>query len=140
MVPGYAVTVAVTVKDGEERGAADGDVVVAGDPGADLPAEAAVDLDVDEQIAGGLVLGERHHEVRRQRHVGRGEVGRPHRHVVVAHVPGRELRRDGDLLVLVLRVHVQLVVVDAHPVVWVFRGERDLQIESKESVEYKILE
>jgi hypothetical protein len=100
---------------------------VAGDPGADLPADPAVDADVDEDVAGRLVLDERHGELGRQLDAVHGyEVRRPDVLVVVALVADGQPRGHGDDHVLLLRVHVHLVVVDADPVVDVPGGDGGL--------------
>lgn len=118
---------ALAVVDGEEGGAVDAEVVVAGDPGADLPSDPAVEADVDEDVAGGLVLGEGDGEVGGEDDVvERLEEGGPDGLVVVALVLHGEPRRHRDGHVLVLRVHVHLVVVDAHAAVVVARRHRRL--------------
>jgi hypothetical protein len=102
-------------------------VVVAGDPGADLPADAAVDLDLQGEVPRRDVLGEGAGEVGRERHVGAGEHRRPDVDVAVALVHRRQRRGQRHLLVLVRRVRVQAVVVHAHAAVRVARGEGHLQ-------------
>ena len=45
-------------------------MVVARDPAADLPPDAAVDLDLEDEVASLAVLGDGAGEVRREGHVG----------------------------------------------------------------------
>lgn len=65
-------------------------------------------------------------QVRRNRYVDSEEKRRPYRDVVVALVDGGDGGRDCDLLGLVVKVDVELVVVNADAVVWVVGGQRDL--------------
>lgn len=115
------------IVEGEDGGTIDEDAVVIGGPAADLPPEAAVDLDeeVDESV--GLVLGEGVAEVRGDGDEGAGEVRRPDVDVLVALVDAREAVGGGDLLVLVGGVDVEAVVVDADAVVRVSGGDGDLE-------------
>jgi hypothetical protein len=121
--PGDAVAAAAD----EEGRALDEDVVAAGDPRADLPADAAVDPDLEDEVPRGDVLGERSGEVGREGDAGAGEHGRPDVDVAVALVRGRQRRAGRHLLVLVGRVRVEAVVVHAHAAVGVARGEGHLQ-------------
>lgn len=116
----------LSVVDGEQRGAAHPEVVVAGDEGPGLPADPAVDADGDEQVPRRLVLCERGGEVGRQRDVGGGEEGRPDGGVVGRLEEGRQRGGHRDLHRPVLGVHVGAVVVDADAVVGVARRQRGL--------------
>lgn len=88
------------VGEGEEGGAGDLKAVVAGGPGSDLPPDAAVHLDVEQEDAGGLVLLQGATEVRSHRNGGAGEVRRPDVDVFVALVEGRDGSGHRNLLVL----------------------------------------
>lgn len=102
-------------------------MVVARDPAPDLPADAAVDLDLEDEITRLAVILERGGEVWREGDVGAGEHRGPDADVAVALVDGRQRGGDGDLLVLVGGVDVEAVVVDPDPVVGVARGDGDLE-------------
>ncbi|TVU26802.1 hypothetical protein EJB05_29366, partial [Eragrostis curvula] len=118
---------AVATAGDEESRACDEDVVVAGGPAADLPPDAAVDLDLHDQVPVGDVLGQCVGEVGRERDVGAGQHGRPDVDVAVALVHRRQRRAQRHLLVLVRRVDVQAVVVHAHAAVRVAGGDGHLQ-------------
>ncbi|TVU26827.1 hypothetical protein EJB05_29392 [Eragrostis curvula] len=105
---------AVATTGDEEGWASDEDVVVSGGPASDLPPDAAVDLDLHDQVPVGDVLAERVGEVRGERYVGPGE----HR---------RQRRAQRHLLALVRRVHVEAVVVHADAAVRVAGGDGHLQ-------------
>jgi hypothetical protein len=112
---------AVATGGDEEGRAGDEEVVVVRDPAADLPADAAVDLDLEDEVPRLAVLAERVGEVGREGHVGTGQHRRPDADVAVALVRGRQRRRHRELLVLVRRVHVEAVVVDPDALVRVAR-------------------
>uniref|UniRef100_A0A0A9GTR3 Uncharacterized protein n=1 Tax=Arundo donax TaxID=35708 RepID=A0A0A9GTR3_ARUDO len=123
---GVGAVAPLAVVDSEQRWAPDPEVVVAGDEGPRFPAYPAVDADGEEQVPRRLVLRQRHGEVGRQRHVGRGEEGRPDGGVEVALVGDGKRGGDGDLEAAVLGEGVDAVVVDADAVVGVARRQRDL--------------
>lgn len=72
-------------------------MVVVGDPGADLPPDTAVGLDVDDEVAGRLVLLNCQYQERRDRHVDAVKVRRPDRDLVVVLVRRWQPGSQGDL-------------------------------------------
>jgi hypothetical protein len=129
---GVGAVASPAVVDDEQGGAPDAEVVVSGDEGAGLVADPAVDADGDEQVAGGLVLGDGDGEVGRELDVVAGEERGPDGEVRVALVHRRQRRRHGDAEALVLGVHVGAVVVDAHALVAVAGGEGGLHGDGEE--------
>ncbi|KAG2560193.1 hypothetical protein PVAP13_8KG074351 [Panicum virgatum] len=107
--------------------AGDEDVVVAGGPAADLPADAAVDPDLHDEVPVGDVLPHGVGEERREGDVRAGQDGRPDVDVAVALVHRREPGRERDLLVLVGGVDVEAVVVHADAAVGVVGGDGELR-------------
>lgn len=102
--------------------------VLAGDKRPHLPPDPAVDPDIHQHRSGDLVLVERHADVRRHRDGVSVQKRRPNGDVFVALVCGREESREGDLLVVVGGVDIDLVVVNADSAVGVARGEGDLEV------------
>lgn len=102
--------------------------VLAGDKRPHLPPNPAVDPDIDEHRSGDLVLVERHADVRSHRDGVAVEKGRPDGDVLVTLVSGRKEGGEGDLLVVVGGVDVDLVVVNADSGVGVAGGEGDLEV------------
>jgi len=118
--------------EGDEGGAADVEVVVAGDEGADLPADLAVGFDGDEDGTLRLVLAEAEEVEGRDGDVGAVDEGRPNVDIFVALVDGRDGGAVGDLLAPVSDVGFEAVVVDSDVVVRVARDKRDLEIGGEE--------
>lgn len=100
---------------------------MAGGPRPHLPSHLAVDLQVEQQVAGRLVLLQGSADGRGHRHGGAVQVGRPHVDVVVALVEGRDGGGEGDLLVLVGDVDAGAVVRNADTAVGVVRGDSGLE-------------
>lgn len=113
--------------EGDEGGAADVEVVAAGDEGADLPADPAVSSDGDEDGTRSLVLAEALEVEGCDGDVGAVDKGRPNVDLFVALIGGRDGGAEGDLLALVSDVGFEAVVVDSDVVVRVAGDERDLE-------------
>ncbi|RDX61727.1 hypothetical protein CR513_60021, partial [Mucuna pruriens] len=113
------------------RRTVDINMVASRDPSADLPLDPSVDLYVDQDDAGGLVLLQRgEHEGRDGDGVGEEE-GRPDGEVAVALVGVGEGGGEGDLLAPVGGIDVEFVVVDADAGVGVVGGEGGLHGEGE---------
>lgn len=98
-----------------------------GDPGADLPPEAAVDAEVEESKSGALALGEGVGYIGGEKDASAGKVRRPYSDVAVALVAGWEGSGGGDALGVVEEEGVEAVVIHADAVVGVAGGEGDLE-------------
>lgn len=114
--------------EGDEGGAADVEVVAAGDEGADLPADPAVSFDGDEDVTRRLVLAEAEEVEGRDGDVGAVDKRRPNVDLFVALIGGGDGGAEGHLLAPVSDVGFEAVVVDSDVVVRVARDERDLEI------------
>lgn len=108
------------------RRAVDVQVVVAGNPRAHLPFDAPVDLDVEEHGSGVQIQRQGLLQVGRDRDGVSGQERRPNCDFLVALVGGGQERREGDQLVPVRGVGVELDIVDANAVVGVLGGDGDL--------------
>ena len=113
---------------GDEGGASDIEIVMAGDEGADLPSDLAVDLDGDEDVAVVLVLAQPLEVEGSNRDIGSEHEWGPHVNLLVSLVRGRDGGSEGHLLALVGDVGVEAVVVDSDVVVRVAGGEGDLEV------------
>jgi hypothetical protein len=115
------------VARGEHGGAADEEVVAAGDPAADLPLDAAVHLDLQRDEARGDVLLHGVGDVGGNGHGLGRQHGGPDGEVAVALVLRRQRHGHRHGLVAVGDEHVQALVEDAHAVVGVAGGQRHLR-------------
>ncbi|PON97416.1 hypothetical protein TorRG33x02_068830 [Trema orientale] len=107
-------------------------MVTARDEGAHLPTHPAVDIEVEEDGAVTLVLGQREGVERGDGDEVAVNKRRPDVDVLVALVGGRDSGAVGDLLVVVDREDVEPVVVDPDLVVRVARGDGDLEVGGQE--------
>ena len=115
------------VAGGEHGGAADEEVVAPGDPAADLPLDAAVDLDLQRDEPGVDVLLEGVGDVAGDGHGLGRQHGGPDGDVAVALVLRRQRHGHRHGLVLVGHEHVQALVEDADVLVGVAGGQRHLR-------------
>lgn len=100
--------------------------------GPNFPSHPSVNLDQHPYGPSLLVLAQRHAVVRRHRHVGPGNEGRPNVDVLVALVRRRYGGVVGDLLAPVGGVGVEFVVVDSDSSVGVSGGDGDLKVGGNE--------
>lgn len=103
-------------------------MVSAGDEGTHLPADAAVELDDEQDGSRGLVLAEGDGVEGRDGDVGAVDEWRPDVDLLVALVRRRDGRTEGDLLAPVAGVHEEPVVVDPDLVVRVPGRHGDLEV------------
>ncbi|KAF5473930.1 hypothetical protein F2P56_005877 [Juglans regia] len=102
-------------------------MVAARNEGPNFPSDPSVDLDVEQYCPIGLVLAEREGVVRSHRHGGSVDEGGPDVDLLVALVGGRDLAAEGDLLVAVTGVDVELVVVNTDLVIRIAGVKGDLE-------------
>lgn len=112
--------------------ALDVEVVLPGDEGADLPADAAIGLEDEVDGADGLVGGELDGVEGGDGDEVAVDEGGPDVDVLVALVGGGDAGPVGDLLAAVDGEDVEAVVVDADLVVGVAGGEGDLEVGGQE--------
>lgn len=113
---------------GDKSRAANIEVVVTGDKGTDLPSNLAVNLNDDEDVTVSLVLAESNEVIRSDGDVSAVNERGPDVNVLVTLIGGRDGGSVSDLLAPVSDVSVETVVVDSDLVVWVARGECDLEV------------
>ncbi|GLT47698.1 hypothetical protein SLA2020_213710 [Shorea laevis] len=107
-------------------------MVPAGGNGPDLPPHEPISLDQQRHAAGVLFLIQQDGVVGSDGYGGAADKRRPDIGFVLALVHRRDSSTEGNLLVVVGGVNVELVVVDADLVVGVAGGDGDLEIGGEE--------